>query len=119
MNLLSISKYYIDIKDFDEAFKHLNELIQINKQRSDHFGIAITYEAFGDAYLAQNKIEPAKTYYLESLRLYKNYNYQLNAAQVLNRLGNIQFSFEDYKKANEYDTQSLSIAQEMNKYSLI
>ena len=119
MNLLSISKYYIDIKDFDEAFKHLNELIQVNRKRSDHFGIAITYEAFGDAYLAQNKIEPAKTYYLESLRLYKNYNYQLNAAQVLNRLGNIQFSFEDYKKANEYYTQSLSIAQEMNNYSLI
>lgn len=119
MNLLSISKYYIDIKDFDEAFKHLNELIQVNRKRSDHFGIAISYEAFGDAYLAQNKIEPAKTYYLESLRLYKNYNYQLNAAQVLNRLGNIQFSFEDYKKANEYYSQSLSIAQEMNNYSLI
>lgn len=119
MNLLSISKYYIGIENFEEAYKNLKELKEINIQRSDHFGIAITYEAYGDAYLAQNKIETAKTYYLEALRLFKNYNYQSNASQVLYRLGNIQLSFNNYEKANQYYTQSLNIAQEMKNNSLI
>lgn len=119
MNLLSISKYYINIKDFSKAFEHLEELKSINTKRADRFGIAITTEAYGDAYMAQNKAETAKIYYLEALRLYKNYDHHLSAAQVLNRLGDIQMTYRNYDKAIEYYNQSLEIADSMKHKSLI
>lgn len=56
MNYLSIADYYNDKEDYVTARQYLQKLIELNEERNDKFGLAITYEYYGISYLEEGRI---------------------------------------------------------------
>jgi len=120
MDLLSISDYYIEKKDFSEAFRHLDRLMDINQKRKDVFGTAITYEYYGHAYFKQNQdIQQANHYYNQARELYLQMENSLKAAQMLHSLGNVQEQIGQFPEALKFYNQSIGIADSLHSKALI
>ncbi|WP_118194522.1 tetratricopeptide repeat-containing sensor histidine kinase [Albibacterium indicum] len=120
MDLLSISDYYIEKGDFNEAFRHLEQLMDINQKRKDVFGMAITYEYYGHAYFKQNQnIQQANHYYNQARELYLEMENALKAAQMLHSLGKVQEQFGQLPEALKFYDQSISIADSLHSKALI
>ncbi|MFA5619549.1 MAG: histidine kinase [Weeksellaceae bacterium] len=119
MNLLSISKLYIDKRDFDESFRLLSRLKQVNEQRQDVFGMAVTNETYGDVYAMQNNYSEASRYYLMALKEYKVAKKPLNQAQVLNSLGEIMGKAGNPEKSIFYLERSAQLADSLKSKSLM
>lgn len=120
MNLLSISRYHIANEQYVEAFAGLEELKLINRLRNDAYGIALSEEAFGDAYTAQKRsAKKAEAAYLKALAGYENAGNQTDAAKILFKLGKAYLSGHEKKNALTYFTQSMEISEEIGNKSLV
>ena len=76
------------------------------------------YEA-GKLAWRQNDVEPAITYFEESLRLYEPLDCPDFQAYTLLWLGNAEFRQQRYLKARALFTQALALGQELNNEALI
>lgn len=120
MDLLSISDYYIEKEEFQQAFTHLDRLMDINQKRNDVFGMAITYEYYGHAYFKQNQqVQQANRYYNRARDLYLQMKNSLKAAQMLHSLGNVQQRIGQLPEALKFYHQSIGIADSLRSKSLI
>jgi len=120
MNYLSISAYYIDKKDFYIARKYLDRLLEINKERNDKFGLAITYEHFGIAYLEEGKdLEKAKFYFENALGRFTSLNNKHKQAEIISNIGNTELKKHNLEKAEKYYKQAIDLAFELERFDLI
>ncbi len=120
MNFLSISDFYIQTKVYSKARQYLNQLLTLNTEREDLFGLAITYEFFGLSYLEEGKnLEKATAYFQESLRLFSELNNTHKQADVLLHLGNISQLREKYANAIGYYNKCQALAKEINSMELL
>lgn len=120
MNYLSIADYYNDKEDYVTARQYLQKLIELNEERNDKFGLAITYEYYGISYLEEGKNYNKAIFYFEkSFNLFEKLNNRRKVAALLFRLGHTYFKKENYDKAESYFNQSLEISKQINQFGLI
>ncbi|MGM0634533.1 MAG: tetratricopeptide repeat protein [Bacteroidota bacterium] len=120
MNYLSIGDYYINQEDFKTAKEYLTKLIRLNKERDDLFGIAISYEFMGVAFLRENKdLEKAISYFEKSFEHFQTLNNEHKQAAILNHLGKVYFKKNNLNLAENYFQQSINRAKELNQLGLI
>lgn len=120
MDLLSISDYYIEKEEFQQAFEHLGRLMEINQKRNDVFGVAITNEYYGHAYFKQNRdINQANYYYDRARSLYLQMENALKGGQMLHSLGNVKKRMGQLDEALKLYQQSMVIADSLLSKSLI
>ncbi|UZH56164.1 tetratricopeptide repeat protein [Salinimicrobium tongyeongense] len=120
MNYLSISDHYINKKEFVTARKYLDELLKINRERNDDYGLAITYEFYGKSYLEEGKdMERAANYFEDALNRFENLGDAHQQAQILGSLGDVHFNQGALAAARNYYERSLNLAKELNQHGLI
>ncbi len=120
MDLLSISGHYINKGDFENAFLYLDSLYANNKSRGDEYGIAITYQFYGNAYLAEGKqLDKAETYYRKALSQFKAMENFGRVAELLKKIGNLHYKNGESQQAFQYYLQSLQVADSLNNKRLI
>lgn len=120
MNLLSVSDFYIQTEAFSKAREYLNQLLKLNKEREDLFGLAITYEFFGLSYLEEDKnLKKANTYFQRSLKLFSELNNTHKQADLLFHLGKVSQLRERYSSAIDYYNQSWILAKKINSMGLL
>ena len=91
MNLLSISHFYIDQKQFEVAREYLTRLMTLNKALNDIHGIAITEEYFGISYLREEKnFSKAHDHLQQALKSYEKQKDKMKQAELLSLLGEVQ-----------------------------
>lgn len=120
MNFLSISDFYIQKGAFSKAREYLTQLLKLNEEREDLFGLAITYEFFGLCYLEEGKdLQKANTYFQRSLKLFSELNNTHKQADVLFHLGKVSQGRERYPDAIDYYNKSWNLAKEINSMELL
>ena len=120
MNYLSIAYHYIDNNNAEAAFETLSKLKEINEKLKDEFGIAITNEAMGRAYInVNNNPILGKEYLTKALKGYEKVNKIYNVAHTYNRLGNNEILLGNKKEALNYFQNSLQLAYKLELLDLI
>lgn len=120
MNYLSISDYYISTKSYNTARKYLDKLIELNNERNDLFGLAITNEFRGISYLSEGlDLDKAISYFQLSADQFKSLNNRHKEAAILIHLGDTYFQKNELNKAEEYYLQSLALSKSLNELRLI
>ncbi|MBK6266311.1 tetratricopeptide repeat protein [Marivirga sp. S37H4] len=120
MNYLSISDFYNKQEEYLEARSYLNELLALNTERKDTFGLAITYEFFGLNYYEEDKdLQKSEMYYLKSLELFQNLNNSHKEADVFFHLGDVSRKNKNFKQAINYYNKSWELAKEINNKGLL
>lgn len=120
MNYLTISDYYNGKGKFTVSRQYLDNLLRLNLELKDKFGIAMTYQYIGHSFLDENKdLSTAKAYFNKSLRFFtelkdnlKQADLRYNIAIVLFKEGNMLESLGSFK-------ESLSLATGLNNKRLI
>lgn len=103
-----------------KTFPTLSKLKEINENRKDDFGIAITNEAMGRAYInVNNNPILGKEYLTKALKGYEKVNKIYNVAYTYNRLGNNEISLGNKKEALNYFQNSLQLAYKLELLDLI
>ncbi|WP_051286427.1 tetratricopeptide repeat-containing sensor histidine kinase [Salinimicrobium terrae] len=120
MNYLSIGDYYIDKREFETAREYLDELLAINQERNDDYGLAITHEFYGKSYLEEGEdLDRAATYFEDALNRFEKLGDAHRQAQILENLGDVHFKQNELVPAGNYYQRSLEIARELNLHGLI
>ncbi|MDT0642813.1 tetratricopeptide repeat protein [Zunongwangia sp. F363] len=120
MNYLSIADYYINKEQFKRAREYLHELLQINQERNDLYGLAITYEYLGIAYLEEEKnLKKAASYFKDALQRFREIEDAHKQAEILLRVGDIKLKQNQLTPARENFQKSLALAKSLNQYGLI
>ena len=120
MNYLSISDYYIDKEEYKTARKYLDELLRINRERNDDYGLAITYEFYGKSYLEEGKdLNRAASYFEDALSRFEKLGDAHQQAQILGSLGDVLFRQGRFVAAKDYYERSLQFAKDLNQHGLI
>ena len=120
MNYLTISDYYSSKGDYTTSRKYLNDLLQVNNNRKDKFGMAMTYQSIGNNYLSENKdLKTAKFYFKKSLSLFEELNDPLKQAHVFHNLGQIYLLENELGNALKNFNNSLDISKPLRNKRLI
>lgn len=120
MNYLSISDHYDGRKQFDISRVYLNKLLELNEERKDKFGLAITYEYFGHSYMEENKnIDLAIDYYQKALAAFEELKNRHKIAGLLSNLGQAGFKKGQIQVSKGYFISSLKLAEEINNKALV
>ena len=120
MNFLSIGDYYIEKGDYATAKEYLRELLQINQQREDAYGLAITNEFLGKAYLKEGKnLDTAMAFFQQSLKDFEALGDLHKQAEILSSLGDVRLQENDIKRAADYYRSSLEIGKQLNHHGLL
>lgn len=120
MNYLSIGDFYTKQMEFDQAKKYLYELLAINQEREDVFGLAITEEFLGIAYLSEeNDIQQAISYFEASLKKFNQLNNLHKKGELFSLLGEAYLKTNQPRTAQAYFEKSLDLAQKNQQLGLI
>lgn len=120
MNYLSIADYYISKKDFKVAREYLDKLFDINKERDDKFGLAITYEFMGIAYMEEEKnLEKAIFYFNDALSRFVDLNNSHKQAEIFSNLGKTEFKRNNLETAKIHYKHSLDLAYQLHRFDLM
>jgi len=120
MNYLSISDYYIHLKDYKTAHEYLDKLLELNQKREDLFGLAITYEFMGIAYLKEGiNLDKAITYFQKSATNFETLNNKHKQGDLLIHLGDTYLKKNELELAEQYYLQSLSLSKKLDALELI
>lgn len=120
MNYLSIGDHYTSLGNYKVAHQYLDELLRLNQERNDLFGIAITYEYIGISYLKEGKyLDKAISYFEKSMEKFKALNDAHRQAELITYLGDTYFKKNKLKKAEEYYSEALTLAKSLNDLNFI
>lgn len=120
MNYLSIADYYIEKEDFNRAREYLEELLRINRDRNDEYGLAITYEFLGKSYLREaNDLQKASNYFKNSLSRFQKLEDLHKQAEILLSLGRIAREENNLFQAEDFFLQSLAISKKLDQHGLL
>src|SRR5699024_5691033 len=120
MNYLSIADYYISRKDFKVARNYLDKLLTINEERNDKFGLAITYEFMGKAYMEEERnLEKAIFYFNIALSRFEDLNNSHKQAEIYSNLGKTEFKRNRIEKAKSHYDHALDLAFDLGRFDLM
>lgn len=120
INYLSICNYYINEEDYDTAHFYLDELLKVNTEREDEFGLAITYQLFGLAYSREGKdLEKAASYFKNAFVRFRILNNRHKLSEILISLGNIEMERKNFEQAEDHFLESLALAKELKQNELV
>lgn len=120
MNYLTISDYYGNKEQYTISRKFLNDLLQINIERKDNYGMAMTFQSIGNSFLAEGKdLNTARTNFNKSLELFKGLNDRLKQAYVIHSIGNIYFNEKDLSNSLLQFQKSLKYSMDLKNKRLI
>lgn len=120
MDLLSIGDYYTVQREFSTALNYLDTLYTINSARKDTFGLAMTHQMYGMAYLKEGKnLKKAKNHYFESLKFFQGLKNSDKEAELLRELGNFYLQTNQPEIALGYFLNSLELSKKNNNKGLI
>lgn len=120
MNYLSIGGYYDEIGKHTKAREYLDELRRLNEEMGDENGIAITYQALGNSFLAENKdLRTAESYFEIARRRFEEIGNETGMAQALYYLGTIRYRNGQLNGGLTYFFQAMEVGKRLNNKSLI
>lgn len=120
MNLLSISNYYINIRDYRQAKLYLDTLLKINELRNDQFGIAITYQQNGYLFYEEGKdLKKSEEYYLDALVRFRQLKNKGKEASLLYNIGALYDKVGNDKDALSYYSESLELSMKIGHIALV
>ena len=120
MNYLSISDYYISKDEFAKAREYLDELLRLNRDRNDDYGLAITYEFYGKSYLEEEEdLDRAASYFMDALKRFQELGDTRRQAQIQGSLGDVRLEQDRLDLARDYFRRSLELAKDLNQHGLI
>src|SRR5690554_7886290 len=120
INYLSISDYFTQTEQFDTARVYLNKLMVLNEEMQDRFGLAMTFESYGHNFFAEGlDLDQAKTYYFNSLDIFRKINNRSKQAEVSHALGDVFLQEGNLDLATDHYQQSLKLARSLNHKQLI
>lgn len=120
MNYLSISDYYINKKEFGIAWDYLDKLLEINLERKDNFGIAITYQFMGLAFMEEGKnLDKAKSYFENSLARFEDLKNVHKQAEIYRNIGQTEWKRNETEEAKKYFNRALELALQVKRFDLI
>ncbi|WP_225036032.1 histidine kinase [Winogradskyella sp. SM1960] len=119
INYLSISDYYISKEKYNTARNYLDKLVVLNKKSGNDFGLALTYQSMGLAYLKECKdLGKSKSYFNNALGRFKILNDRHRQSDILLNLANIELKLNNTKQAEGYFLESLALAKELGQNDL-
>lgn len=120
MNYLTISDYYGSKGQYTTSRKYLNDLLQVNIEREDKYGIGMTFQSIGNSFLAEGKdLKTAKNNFNQSLKLFEELKDRLKQAYVIHSLGTIYFNEKDLGNSLVQFKKSLEYSMELKNKRLI
>src|SRR5690554_1176558 len=120
INYLSIIDYFTKTEQFDTARVYLNKLMVLNEEMQDQFGLAMTFESYGHNFFAEGlDLDQAKTYYFNSLHIFRKINNRSKQAEVFHALGDVFLQEGNLDLATDHYQQSLKLARSLNHKQLI
>lgn len=120
MNYLSIGDYYITKGKFDIARDYLKKMYDINKERDDIYGLALTNEYRGICFLKEGKqLQRAFQYFQKALSQFRTMNNKQKEASLLLNLGNLKFKQNQNKSAKNFYLDALAIAKTLNQDEML
>lgn len=120
MNYLTISGYYDKLREHSTARNYLNKLLQLNQERNDTYGKAMTLKAFGESYLIENKnLSLSESYFKEALQIFKDLGNKQRQALTYYNLGQVAFNEKKYPLSLNRLNEALAISEEMRDKKLI
>lgn len=119
INYLSISDYYISKEKYNTARNYLDKLVLLNKKSGNDFGLALTYQSMGLAYLKEGQdLGKSKSYFNNALGRFKTLNNRHRQSDILLNLANIELKLNNTKQAEGYFLESLALAKELGQNDL-
>lgn len=116
--LTTIGNNYRDItSDYTTALNYFFRAIDLYIAKKDSLGLGYNYFSIATVYSMEHNNDKAYEYYTLSLDLAEKQNNQLQVADCMNRLGNIQFIKNDFNKAKEYYSNALKISETIQYYA--
>lgn len=120
MNYLSISGYYVEIGKHALAREYLTELRRLNEEMGDKNGMAITYQALGNSFLAEHKdLRTAKSYFEIAKRRFEEIGNETGMAQALYSLGTIHYKNDQLNDGLSYFFKAMEVGKRLNNKNLI
>lgn len=119
MHLLSISGYYLKIKDYKRARKELARLLTLNEALNDQHGVAMTYQQIGEVYEAEDKMSDALKYFKRALSLFTIRGDKLQQANTHYKLGEIYFNQNEILNSLRQFEKAEQFAQSLNQKVLL
>lgn len=101
-SLNKIAGIYALKKDFNQAFRYLSISDFYRKKEQGFFGIAENLSLRADFFKAQNKIDSALYYYIQTNELAKSLNYNYLIAYSLQNISDLYANMNDFKNAFKF-----------------
>lgn len=96
------------LENSNEAIKHYNEFIRINKNLKDTVAYGFILNGIGIVYVKQGKLDSAKNYFLESKAILSNLNNKYGISYPLNNLGDYHLRMGNNDSALYYFQKAYS-----------
>lgn len=120
MNYLSIADYYTQKNDFKTARDYLGDLLELNREMEDAYGIAITHEFYGKAFLQEGEnLNMAARHFEKSLEDFRELGDKHKQAGIMMHLGDTRRAQGDLNASENLYKASLELAHEQNHHGLL
>jgi len=121
----SMGSIFSKLKRFEEANKHFNEALSIQKAAFDALSdpkedeklterLAATYQDIGGMYLRMDSLNTALGYYKKSIKLNKAIDNQRALGKIYDGIGSTYFKKNKYEKAIEYYEKSFETKEKLS-----
>ncbi|MHA1686523.1 MAG: tetratricopeptide repeat protein [Candidatus Heimdallarchaeaceae archaeon] len=112
--LHNLGNIYLELGDFTQSQKLLEEALKINKKLDFKERIALSLSSLGGLFYYLGNIEKALSYYMESYDLRKDLGDSLSIATIEYNIGSLYVSIKEYEKALEFLDKADKRFQEHN-----
>ncbi|MGK7897720.1 MAG: tetratricopeptide repeat protein [Xenococcus sp. (in: cyanobacteria)] len=111
--LVGLGNAYYFLGDYQQAINYYQRSLKIQKEISDHYGIAGSLMGLGVAYDSLGEYQKAIDFLQRSLEIQQEIGDRNGEAKSLGNLGIAYDSLGEYQRAIEFHQQSLKIQQEI------
>jgi serine phosphatase RsbU (regulator of sigma subunit) len=112
--LKELGLLYFEMGQLDKAIEYSNQVLEINKESKNFYGVANTLIQLGQIYYAQQNYKTSLQKLEEALKLKKELNDNRDVALILRYLGNININNSFTDKGIKLLNESLQIAIKQN-----
>lgn len=119
INYLSLSQIFEKRKDFKESREYIAKLEKLNREMDNQLGIGLSYQSYGNSYLAEcENLNLAQDYLLKALEQFEQIKNLPAQAEVKYDLGKLHFEQKEYAKTKEYALQAFYLAKSIKNNEL-
>ena len=110
---------YTGLGKLDSAFTLYQSVLKYEKDTSLAYPIGMAYASLISYYRQKGELKPALECALNAEKFLLPLKRKKNLMAVYGNIGGIFFDLNDFDKALEYDFKTISLAKELNYYSLL